>query len=992
MKVLKTLSFILILMLTAQISFAVSGKVTGTVKNSDNGKKIANAAVFLVGTEFGDYSDVKGHFLIENVPEGEYSVRVTLLGFKSEDVKVNVKGNQTQTVNISVKSADVELESFTVSATRAKERETPVAFSNVTKEEILNKATTEDMPELLDDTPGLFSSSTGLGESEITMRGFEADKIQILINGIPVNDPESQKVYWSNWTGISSNAKSVQVQRGAGSSMYGSGAFGGSINIETIEADPKHEFTLRTSGGYFFTDGKSADGNGNIDDYRPGNYNVQLKYSSGHLYRGKFNYNLTAERKAGDSYLRGTDYDGWSFGVETQSVFGDHSFNLSFIGAPQEHHNTYTKNDEELMKVLGREYNRANTPAQKNTYYKPQISLRHEWTISDESKVLSNLFYTSGTGGGRYWSQDNFNVENGEVTQKELFDWDAQNAAFGSHALYVFEQTNGECMMEGFEADTSAAGTVKYYYNGKRIRRADNLFASPKRYDMTWTNYSVSNHKQYGFNTYYENQITDGFKLIMGGEARYWDADHYREIEDFRYNALIDSVYEDADTVALGNHSVLERSYDYTSKVLNASAFARFQIKPVDDVTLLLDGQFARYSSEIEENPIKYYDLETGNPTDFSYYTSKEDKDENGNLKFDEDDYKKVFKFFSPKFGVNWNLTEEINMISNYSIAYKEPKTRDWYHSYDGPDGRQMYTVSKVKMNEETGLWEDYEEDVYYGELDPEQINTIEFGFGYHSYIFGGKFKCGANYYNSKYTDKIERADISVVNEYASPAGDSTYTDERSASVTINAGKARHQGVEADFSYKLGQWDANGSATWAHNRWISMSVGEIFGVNSEDMKDKTVPYSPEIMINSALGYTFDFNNESDLRVGMNHKYWDGYYANHANEYAVFGDPESQVATDTLSSKLPDFSEFSLNLRYAFKLNNKDCSVRLDINNVFNQKNYSSARVSKDYNRGTYVENEDGETVWEYDEWRGKYKLYYTPAPLLNLFLTMEYKF
>ncbi|HPR16971.1 MAG TPA: TonB-dependent receptor, partial [Candidatus Cloacimonadota bacterium] len=232
---------------------AQTGKIAGKITAADTGDAIEGASVFLKDSEIGVYTTAEGTFILKNVPLGEQTIVASMIGFQQQYQTVLVKKDLTEIINLQLVRSAVKIEGIKVSANRAIARETPVSFTDISEQTIKEKYTTGDMPQMLDDIPGLFSTTSGMGEAEITMRGFDANKIQILINGIPVNDPESQVVYWSNWTGLSSNVKSVQVQRGAGASLYGSGAFGGSVNIETMGSDNSSEFTIRSSGGYYTT-------------------------------------------------------------------------------------------------------------------------------------------------------------------------------------------------------------------------------------------------------------------------------------------------------------------------------------------------------------------------------------------------------------------------------------------------------------------------------------------------------------------------------------------------------------------------------------------------------------------------------------------------------------------------------------------------------------------------------------------------------------------
>lgn len=993
----KTL-FTVLLLLVATLSFAAAGRIFGIVTSSKTGEALQMAAVKVTELKTGSFSDKSGKFLIADVPAGDYTVKVDIIGYEPQEKKITVTAGESTTINFEMKVQAVTIGGSSVSANRAVKRETPIAFTNIDEDEISDKYTTEDMPQLLDDVPGLFSSTTGMGDAEITMRGFEADKIQVLINGIPVNDPESQKVYWSNWTGLTSNVKSVQVQKGAGSSLYGSGAFGGSLNIETMGSTQHSETTIRTSYAGYTTEGDVANGDGEIESYYPYNYNVIGKYNSGALYGGKFNFSLMAERKVGDYYIEGTNYRGWSFGFDTQTVTSGHKISTSFLGAPQEHNQVYFKSDRNLMDTLGREYNRNNHEYQENYYFKPQFSVRDEWQIDDKSLLMTNFFVTKGNGGGKYMSQDKFDVNTGEVTYNDGFldkddPYAYENLEFGKHALWLYENYGVVC--EGFNpADTVMVGPFPVEtatYNGMSIAENSGLdfYSSPSRYDYSWRNNNISDHMQFGMNTYFDHNLNEAVDMVFGGELRSWEGNHYRKIEQFRH-------YDASDTLTyVETFDEVERGYDYTTHVLNMSAFARFKVKPMENLNFMIDGQIARYASEIEENPIEIYDIGTGEPTGVFRYDTKdftEVVDGDTIPKFNDDDYEKVYSFFSPKFGVNYNISEYFNIRSNYSIAYKEPRTSEWY-GYDGPDTRQLYTKNVVLYDEFGNPYGNEDEEHFYGELNPEKINTLEFGIGYD----GVNFDIDANYYVSDYTDKIESVDVPIKENYYNSQTDSIEVYEFDAGLVINAGEARHQGLELSVNGDIDAIDASASMTLAHNRWTEMNVEEIFGMSAEEMKDKVVPYSPEIMANFNVGYTLEEIGNGKIRFGLTGKYWDGYYANYENEYyanyvwdETAGNEGDYVAEESslTSSELPYFFELGADIKYSFQIAEKDAFVKVGFNNITNRDNYSSARVASDYNRGYFDENGD----FQDDYLNSNPTMYVTPSPLFNMYMTTEIKF
>jgi outer membrane receptor protein involved in Fe transport len=1007
--------FIFLFLVLTNVFCQQTGNLAGKVSDALSGKAISDAAVFIEGTSKGTYSSDNGSFYIREIPAGNYQVHVSFMGYRRETKQVQIVANETVTENFQMRIQAVEIEGLRVSATRAVPRETPVSFTDVTEEEIKEKYTTGDMPQMLDDIPGLFSTTSGLGEAEITMRGFDAEKIQILVNGVPVNDPESQVVYWSNWTGLSSNVKSVQVQRGAGASLYGSGALGGSVNIETMGTERHQEFLVRTSGGFYSTDGNSADGEGKITDYKPINYNFMIKYSSGGLFKDNFKFNVTAERKVGDYYIRGTEYDGWSFGFETENKFKNRVVNTSFIAAPQKHNQARSTYDRELGKFLGREFSFTKHEWQENVYMKPQFSIRDRWTITPQSTLMTNLFLTMGEGGGSYANNIRFNAENGELLYLDLLSESAERRNFARYAYHVYQQTG--YVLDGFSFnEQTGAGTYEWAGGSTTVYNGSNFFSGDGSH--TWKQTSYNNHKQAGINSYYETDLSDYFNIIFGAEGRYWIADHYREGSDFRH---FNPLFPD-EVSSLGKFN---RDYDYTTSVLNSSGFSRSKISVpfdnlIESIHIMLDGQYAIYYSDVSENLIKYYDFNLENYINAGYYNSKTDSvlvwqydTVTGDstqvtvAKFSKEDYNRTFKFFSPKFGVNLNLNEQWNVLANYSIVYKEPKVTEWYDRFNGPGVNQIVDGRKF-------------------DIKPEKAQTIEGGIGFKN----NAIKTDLTYYRTEYTGKIE-----------------SITDYHGDTKTINAGQAIHQGFEYSISGKYGNIDTKASATFSRNRWGKLEFERIFFEKAEDVEGKVVPFSPEKMANAGIGYTFrNMPLMGSLRVGIDAKWMDDYYATYDNLYckqlyfydnngamqsigehqfvennvngAYYYDAESGTYKLSnannpgthdrewimRSSKLPAFFEVNGSVAYKFFIGGKEASIRVNMNNILNRnENYSRAAITRAFGMQLPRKDADGNITGWANPTFGEaassgnttgngYYPYLSPSPLFNLFVTLEFKF
>jgi iron complex outermembrane receptor protein len=149
----------------------------------------------------------------------------------------------------------INLQEVQIVSTRATSK-TPVAFTNVNKEDLRKQNYGLDMPFMLSTTPSLLTTSdagSGIGYSSIRLRGTDATRINVTTNGIPMNDAESHSIYWVNTPDLASSVEDLQIQRGAGTSTNGAGAFGGSINMRTQNSSIKPYAEVSGSYGSYNT-------------------------------------------------------------------------------------------------------------------------------------------------------------------------------------------------------------------------------------------------------------------------------------------------------------------------------------------------------------------------------------------------------------------------------------------------------------------------------------------------------------------------------------------------------------------------------------------------------------------------------------------------------------------------------------------------------------------------------------------------------------------
>ncbi len=229
----------------AQIT--VSGKVTENNLKSLAGAtiKLKNKAVTILSDKNGDYS--------LNLAPGKYTFSVSYVGYKTEEKSVDLNSNAT--INFSLSAQMFLADEVVISATRAS-KNTATTYKNLDKAALEKNNLGQDLPYLLNQTPSVVVSSdagAGVGYTGIRIRGSDATRINVTINGIPLNDAESQGSYFINLPDLASSIDNIQIQRGVGTSTNGAGAFGASLNIQTTTRRDSAYAEINTTYGSYET-------------------------------------------------------------------------------------------------------------------------------------------------------------------------------------------------------------------------------------------------------------------------------------------------------------------------------------------------------------------------------------------------------------------------------------------------------------------------------------------------------------------------------------------------------------------------------------------------------------------------------------------------------------------------------------------------------------------------------------------------------------------
>ncbi len=228
--------------------FNLSGKVTDENKNP-----LTGASVIINKTFMGTITKSDGSFNFEKLKSGNYTLKVSFIGYKTFTKNINL--NKDIKIDINLTKTSLISDEIIVSAAISKEN-TPVAQTTIKQSEIKNNNIVADIPFMLETTPSVVAISetgTGVGYSNMRIRGTDMSRINVTINGIPLNDAESQGVYFVDLPDLSSSVNSIQIQRGVGTSKNGAAAFGASINFQILTLNPKPYANLNFATGSFNT-------------------------------------------------------------------------------------------------------------------------------------------------------------------------------------------------------------------------------------------------------------------------------------------------------------------------------------------------------------------------------------------------------------------------------------------------------------------------------------------------------------------------------------------------------------------------------------------------------------------------------------------------------------------------------------------------------------------------------------------------------------------
>lgn len=768
--------FTILLLITPAINSKAS--ISGTVTDKD-GNPLMGVTVATNITGNGTISNEMGQFSLDKI-EDVNRLTFSSVGYKSVQYLADNLPDK-----IVLHRAYYHIGDILVTADRAEKGITPIAFENLSSDEIERDYTVGEFPLLLSSTPNLYSFSdagSALGYSYIRIRGFDDKRIVTYINGVPLNDPEDHATYFVDLPDFAANVSDIQIQRGVGNSLYGDASFGGSINIVTSAFDKAKNTSLSFGYGEYSIAGSEAS-----DIYKQ-----SLSFSSG-LIDGRWAYSGRFSKQKTGGYRYNSWYEGWAYYFSVGRIDPNMTTELYVYGGPIRMHLSYWGSPREEIEK-DRRHNPLTYSNETDNFNQPHYHFHNVYRINERTTLSNTLYYIRGKG---YYEQ--------LKTDSLLYrDYNLQDLS-----------------------DSTSGDLVRQQWVEKN---------------------------QYGWNPLLEIEHEKG-KHSIGASVYSFDSDHWGQVVWAQF---------------LDNSSNPRlKYYQYFGKKNVASFFIQEYYNLNEKLSLQSTAQIRYQRYQLDQSQIGAF---------------------NG-YNYDVD-----WVFFSPRFGVNYKVDENVSVYGNFSIASRTPSDVAIY------DANDPNTVPS---------------------LDADGNPTAKSERVYD-------FEAGSFYTNSNISLSLNLFYMNFKDEIIPEGG----INESGIAYTTNADRSVHSGVEFSFGYSFIEFlTVSGNASYNYNR-IKEYIGVIDGI-AVDFKDKTIPLFPEYIAN-IIG---DWNKNS-FRLTFKSQFFGKQYME------LFNDEDLSIKA---------FSISSLSVSYTFNkfLSMGDMTLKGRLDNLFNKKYEASGYGGNyAYNDGT----------------------------------------
>ena len=375
-------AFVLFSVFTVSAQHALQGKVL-----DENGNALVGATVLIQNSSQVQITATDGLFSFEGLKDTRYPLEISFVGYDT----YHLKAKTDQELVIRLIPASYTINEITVTSLRATDK-SAIAYSNVSADDLRKRNLGQDIPYLLALTPSVTTTSdagTGVGYTGIRIRGTDGNRINMTMNGVPLNDAESHGVYFVDFPDIASSLSTIQVQRGVGSSTNGAAAFGGSINLQTELLNENPYAEISSTYGSFNTNKNSVKiGTGLISDHYAFDARLSNVTSDGFIDRAFVNMK--------SYYLSGGYYSDKTV-VKFITFAGNEKTYQAWNGVSGDSLNT-NRTYNELGKYTDANGNTKFYKNQTDNYLQSNYQLHWLQEINPKLHFNSTLHYTKGSG------------------------------------------------------------------------------------------------------------------------------------------------------------------------------------------------------------------------------------------------------------------------------------------------------------------------------------------------------------------------------------------------------------------------------------------------------------------------------------------------------------------------------------------------------------------------------------------------------------------
>jgi len=883
--------------------FAQEGQLSGNISDATTGEPLVGATL-LYGSGKGTVADIDGNYYLD-LPYGTYQITVSYVGYSSKTKTIKLDSDKSiKELNFVL---DLEmLSEVEIFADRAISRKTPVAFTNVSLELIRDQIASQELPMVLNSTPGVQATQQGGGDGDarVSIRGFKQRDLAVMIDGIPVNDMENGWVFWSNWL-IDGD---IQVQRGLGASKIAIPSVGGTINVISpgISKERKTQFSQEVGNNGFLR---------------------STFIHNGAVSENGWGYAVAGSYKRRNGWVPGLDSEAYYYYAKVQKRTKNHIITFSGTGAPQEHGQRSQKESMALYDLeyalengvdtsllnnftapRGINYNAhfnsletyslddSNTRVnlelinfndRRNIYHKPQAYIRDSWNINDRMNLSTIAYFSIGRGGGTRL--------NGFTTRSYNNDLPNFQELYDINTGLVFNPFVGP------NIDPAISSTEHFAVDDTFLRR------------------SVNNHNWYGALSKLGWKLSDEMDFSAGLDYRWYRGEHYAEVDNLlgadylktspddlnpnlnqRTSREGDKIgfHNDSFVRWYGSYAQLEWSKANWSAFVNVSGAASqykridyFLPRQLDLGDTIIAPQYRFIGSEVIPDSVVHNGI---------LYTP-----ESPGLEFQRRDW---FTRYGGTFkmGFNYNFSEKVNGFVNVGYLSRNP-----YFNNIFDFGNTLLT-----------------------DIENSKVQAVEMGWSYKSQKFSSNI-------NSYYTFWQSRP----------LPGGLTIPDPEDPlsriSLNVNGMNARHMGVEWDFIYKpikklsiqgvvsLGDWIWDSRKTVQFTRPNGQPVLNADGTRYELTFDaEGVKVGDAAQTQYATNIRYEFYKNASITAA--YTYFDNYYSDF--------DPSTLRGSDEgrQSWQLPGYGNLNLHLNYRFELLNYRWKFNFNVLNALNTLYVSDA--------------------------------------------------